>query len=308
MPTAYFFLEQFRQELFAELKIQKEQIQFEAEGFVALNRPPQTSVWAQQIFSDSKVLEFQSIGEAAKALQAVAKGPWVDSSVSHHRRATLIAEKLYARSTKKLKFLDPRAREKKNGYCLVGQNKLIYSNKISPSYPRGEMQFQETLAAPSRAYLKLWELFTVYGVHPKANDVCLDMGSSPGGWTWVLTQLGCKVLSIDKAMLEDELKKNRNVISIKRDAFTLDPLKLTSEFGQIDWFFSDIICEPVRLLELVEKWRHQVGIKNFVCTIKFKGKTDTKTLEKLLQIPNSRAHHLFHNKHEVTWLALQNDI
>jgi integrase len=47
---------------------------------------------------------------------------------------------------------------------------------------------------PSRAYLKLWELFTLIGEHPRPGELCLDLGSSPGGWTWVLQRLGARVV------------------------------------------------------------------------------------------------------------------
>jgi hypothetical protein len=43
---------------------------------------------------------------------------------------------------------------------------------------------------PSRAYLKLWEVFSRLGVTPKKDDLCLDLGPSPRGWSWELIQQG----------------------------------------------------------------------------------------------------------------------
>ena len=61
------------------------------------------------------------------------------------------------------------------------------------------MEFIEDKHSPSsRAYLKLWETFTRFQEYPKEGDKCLELGAAPGGWTWVLANLGCKVtLSIE---------------------------------------------------------------------------------------------------------------
>ncbi len=302
MLTAYFFIEAFRAELLAELNSKSEEILFQTEGFLAVRARAIDSVWAQQTLTNAGLIDFQSIGEAVKKLQALHKGPWMGASVSHHRRASLIAEKLRCRPQQPISFLDPKALKPKSVFCLLEQNRLLASTQAFPNFPQGVIHFEETKAAPSRAYLKLWELFTIHGFHPSGKDVCLDLGSSPGGWTWVLSQLGCRVLSVDKAPLAPELLRNRKVTSIKRDAFNLDPRQIVEEYGPVDWLFSDIICEPQRLLELVEKWRARSAIPNYVCTVKFKGSSDLKTLAQLLKLPNSRAHHLFHNKHEVTWV------
>ena len=82
------------------------------------------------------------------------------------------------------------------------------------------------------------------------------------------------------------------------DAFKLKPQDIENP----QWLFSDIICEPPRLLELVENWRSHHPQLKMVCTIKYKGKTDFQTTEKFRKIPCSRILHLNCNKHEVTWL------
>ena len=62
-------------------------------------------------------------------------------------------------------------------------------------------------APPNRAYLKLWEALTLAanmpdGRMPRPGELCLDLGSSPGGWSWVLQKLGARVISVDKAPLD----------------------------------------------------------------------------------------------------------
>jgi 23S rRNA (cytidine2498-2'-O)-methyltransferase len=183
---------------------------------------------------------------------------------------------------------------------LIDKNTLMASPKTNSTFPLGLVQFNEDKETPpSRAYLKLWELFTVYGIRPRAGEKVVDFGSCPGGWTWVLQQMGCEVISLDRAPLEPHIARLPRVQFIKTNAFTVQP----SDIGPVDWFFSDIICYPEKLLELVQIWKSSGLCENFVCTIKFQGETDFETLTRFQEMQNARVLHLHHNKHEVTvWI------
>ena len=71
--------------------------------------------------------------------------------------------------------------------------------------------------------MKLWELFARIGLTPRPGDTCLDLGSSPGGWTYVLAQLGANVVSVDKAPLDPSVARFPNVHFVKSSAFALNP-------------------------------------------------------------------------------------
>ena len=86
----------------------------------------------------------------------------------------------------------------------------------------------------------------------------------------------------------------------KESAFALAP----DAIGPLDWFFSDIVCYPTRLLELVRRWLAAGTVRRFVCTLKFQGATDHATAREFAAIPGSRLIHLHHNKHELTWVRL----
>lgn len=162
----------------------------------------------------------------------------------------------------------------------------------------GEVNFNENKTdPPSRAYLKLWEFFTITGQFPKAGEKVMDLGSSPGGWTWVLDQLGANVLSVDKAPLSPDLKLSKRVKHIEESAFGLEP----KQIGPVDWLFSDIICYPERLLQLVNRWREAKMARNFVCTIKFQGETNMDVVKQFAAIDGANVRHLFNNKHELTF-------
>jgi 23S rRNA (cytidine2498-2'-O)-methyltransferase len=238
---------------------------------------PKPAAWAANLWLDPIEIPIASIGDAAKRLRAIQRN-WALYPHAQHRRAALIEARLPKVSAKPLVFPAP-----------------------APAAPLGEARFvEDKLAPPSRAYLKLWEALTVLGTHPKPGELCLDLGSSPGGWTWVLARLGARVISVDKAPLDPGIAAMPGVDMRRESAFALDPRAL----GPIDWLFSDVVCYPARLLGLVERWLDAGACSRFVCTLKFQGATDHETARRFAAIPGSRLLHLHHNKHELTWARL----
>ena len=187
---------------------------------------------------------------------------------------------------------------------MQDKNHLLFCSKPKSLLPLGEILFQENKAfPPTRAYLKLWEVFTFHQPPPSRGTSVLDLGSCPGGWTWVLQGLGLKVFSVDKAPLDPQIQNLPHVQFIKADAFDL---KL-EQVGPTDWLFSDLICTPEKLFSLVKKWQ-AYGLKNFICTLKFKGSTDFEIIKKFQAIPGSKIVHLYHNKHELTWILTESPV
>ena len=261
--------------------------------------PPRPVAWAANIWHAPQTLTIASIGDAAKQLRAMQRN-WVLYPTAHHRRANLIADKLPKVSAKPLRFGDPAPSAPLGSWTLIDANTVLASPCCASPFANGEARFIEDKSAPSRAYLKLWELFTLTGERPKAGEVCVDLGASPGGWTWVLASLGARVIAVDKAALAPAATRLSNVAVMQQSAFALDPRAV----GPIDWLFSDVICYPARLLTLVERWVKAGTVRRFVCTVKFQGATDFETARRFAQIPGARLLHLHHNKHELTWLKL----
>lgn len=261
----------------------------------------QIPVFAQNVWWNPQTISFDSVSQAAAQLKK--RGSlWSLHSVAHHRRAELIQEHLIPLKKKPLGFPANVKFPSIGAWTLWEPNKLIASANTRSLFPDGEPQFEDkTDEAPSKAYLKLWEWMTITGHFPKPGDKCMDLGSCPGGWTWVLANLGADVLSVDKAPLSESLNGRSNIRWLRKDAFTLKP----EEVGHLDWLFSDIICYPPKLYELVQIWRKSKLVKNFVCTIKFQGETDFATLQKFREIPGSDVLHLSANRHEVTWFLTE---
>lgn len=287
------FLSELRQELGGDAR--------EVYGELVLAVGPARPVaWVANVWRDPARIPVSSIGDAAKKLRAIQRN-WALYSFAHHRRAALIAEKLPKVSAKPLSFGAPAPSAPLGSWTLLAPDMLLASPACSSPFPNGEARFVEDRSAPSRAYLKLWELFTLIGERPRPGELCLDLGSSPGGWTWVLQKLGARVISVDKAALDPRVAALAGVVYRRDSAFALDP----AEVGPVDWLFSDIVCYPKRLLALVQKWLGAGAAHRLVCTVKFQGATDFEVIRQFAAIRGSRLLHLYHNKHELTWICLQ---
>lgn len=256
------------------------------------------SIWAQDVWHEPIWIAFDSISDATKKLRAFPV-QWCLLPTTSHRRAELIAAKIDTVKRERIEFGKSEIARKPFGcFALLSENTIVASLKTSTSVPLGVYEFVENKTIPpNRAYLKLWEALTRLQVFPKAGETCLDLGASPGGWTWVLASLGASVISVDKAPLDPKIAKLKNVKARLESAFALEP----KDFDHVDWLFSDVICYPERLLECVQKWIDSGRAKRMICTVKLQGDTDFQVLDKFQSLPNSKLIHLYHNKHEVTW-------
>ena len=186
-------------------------------------------------------------------------------------------------------------------FTLWEKDLMLASPRTTSPFADGEVQFVENREdPPGRAYLKLWEVFTLTGRTPAPGELCIDLGAAPGGWTWVLGRLGCRVFSVDKAELAPQVAAMPGVNHCLGSGFGLEPRHV----GQVDWLFSDMICYPDRLLETVREWLAADACRNVVCTLKFQARTDHETARAFAAIPGGRLLHLSCNKHELTFVKL----
>lgn len=267
------------------------------ERLVIASDGPKRAAWASNVWHDPERIVVASIREATEAL-ASRGACWFPLSQIHHRRVALIQGGLPGPSTEPMRFGMRIPRAALGSWTLLDEHTVLASPHCSSPFPNGEIEFVEDRhAPPSRAYLKLWETFTVTGKRPHTGELCLDLGSSPGGWTWVLASLGARVISVDKSPLEPKVAGMPGVHFLRQSAFALDP----GSHPPVDWLFSDVICYPRRLLEYVTRWLDAGKAKNVVCTLKFQGETDHEVARGFARIPGSRLMHLHHNRHELTW-------
>jgi 23S rRNA (cytidine2498-2'-O)-methyltransferase len=262
--------------------------------------PPRPAAWAANVWLDPQRIEIASISDAAAKLRAMQRN-WAVYAPALHRRAMLIQQQLPAVSARPVVFGQPPPSAPLGSWTLLDAGTVLAAGHCASPFPNGEVQFvEDRIGPPSRAYLKLWEALTVAGRRPQPGEICLDLGSSPGGWSWALQQTGARVVSVDKAPLAPQLAGLPGIEHRRQSAFALDPYAL----GPVDWLFSDVVCYPQRLLALVERWLAAGTCRRFICTVKFQGATDHAAARRFAAIPGSQLRHLHHNKHELTWIKL----
>lgn len=263
--------------------------------------------WARTVMIEPFLLHFESIGEAANALKQIQRN-WAPYQFQLFRRANLIQEKLPYIHLKTRSFPANIPNTPMGLYTLLDEKTILASASTNSPLPAGKIEFVEDHEnPPSRAYLKIQESLTLYHTFfdvafPCEGDTCFEAGACPGGWTWVLRELGADVLAVDRTELAPALMADKHVQFMSHDAFTLKPDEVCENLHKekIDWLFSDVICYPERLYDWIAMWRESEKVKNIICTIKMQGAINWPLIAKFAQIPNSRIVHLNYNKHELT--------
>jgi 23S rRNA (cytidine2498-2'-O)-methyltransferase len=267
-------------------------------GLLALSPdPPAPCPWALNIWTAPRLLAAPSIGAAVDALRGMQRN-WGLFPTPHGGRAKLIAARLPPIKSRPLVFPCAAPTAHLGAWTLLGPDALLASPTQTSPFVNGMVTFEEDRSGPpSRAYLKLWEALALWRQWPMAGETCLDLGASPGGWTWVLARLGARVTAVDKALLDPRVAAMPGVTMRRDSAFALNPAAEPA----VDWLFSDVIAYPARLLRLVQAWIEAGRTRRIVCTVKFQGETDHAAAEGFAAIPGGALRHLCHNKHELTF-------
>lgn len=257
--------------------------------------PPRAIAWALDTWTAPEAHAVASVKDAADRLRARQRN-WSAYPALHHRRMALIMEHLPPVRARPLRFPEPAPTSHLGAWTLLDRDRLLASPTKTSPFPLGECRFEEdAIGPPSRAYLKLWEALTRLGSCPRPGETCLDLGASPGGWTWVLARLGASVQAVDKAPLDPRMAGMPGVTQALASAFAVLP-------APVDWLVCDVIAYPTRLLDLVRRWIAADAVRCIVCTVKFQGEADYPIADEFAALTHGKLVHLFHNKHELTFL------
>ncbi len=141
------------------------------------------------------------------------------------------------------------------------------------SFPRGEVPLADDKSAPSRAFTKLVESEQRLGRQIERGQTCVDLGASPGSWSYVGIQRGANVIAIDRSELREDLMRNPRLHFEVADAFKYKPPQT------VDWLVCDVIAAPQRSIDLLLEWLREKRMRNFIVTIKFKGQDEYPLLD-----------------------------
>jgi 23S rRNA (cytidine2498-2'-O)-methyltransferase len=140
--------------------------------------------------------------------------------------------------------------------------------RVLSAQPEGAIEVPRDPRPPSRAYAKLVEAQLRMGRSIGAGETVVDLGASPGGWSFIALDRGARVFAIDRAPLRDDLMANPRCTFIQGDAFAWHPER------PVDWLVCDLIAFPERTLLLLEDWLGQRRCTRYVVTVKFRGDED----------------------------------
>ncbi len=188
-------------------------------------------------------------------------------------------------------------------FTLLDADTMLASPVCSSPFPNGEFDFVEDKEGPpSRAYRKLWEALVIAGQLPVPRRDLRGRRRLSGR-----LDLGPRGISGPKSWRSTAriwtLASPPSTLSAR---FATTPLLSgPSRSAPVDWLCSDVICYPPALLEWADAWLESGLASNFVCTIKMQGASfDKASADRFAAIPGSRVLHLWHNRHELTWINL----
>lgn len=165
--------------------------------------------------------------------------------------------------------------------------------------PAGYIDIPDDKRPPSRAFKKLIEALSLFGLNVRKGDTCVDLGASPGGWTHVMVERGASAIAVDRSPLAPPLMRSKAVTFLKGDAFTYTPDK------PVTWLVCDVITTPDRTLKILDTWLSKKLCSLFCVTVKFKGEPDFEALGQIRELLAQKTSwfdgkQLAHNKNELT--------
>ena len=150
-----------------------------------------------------------------------------------------------------------------------------HQRALLSTFVAGEVPVAEDKSAPSRAFAKLVEAEQRLGLRIGHGETCVDLGASPGSWSYVALQRGAEVIAVDRSELREDLMEDRKLRFVKGDAFKFKP------DGVVDWLLCDVIAAPQRNMDLLVEWLREKRMRKFVVTVKFKGSAEYPLLDQL---------------------------
>ena len=268
---------------------------------------PPRLVFARQLLPDASEETASSISAWSERLYSVITttcredGPWSLQVEPHYRGGTAgrnrcrlilesLRERLQRKSRQRLRLLQTEARPfdeadslvqliltgPERGFLSVASAPLPFQlgSVVSP-FPKGEIPVASDPQAPSRAFAKLLEAELRMGRRIGRGEVCVDLGASPGSWSYVALNRQARVIAVDRSPLRADLMGHRALKFHRGDAFKFMP------DAPVDWLLCDVIAAPERSIELLLDWVRRKLTRFFVVTIKFKGHEDYGELERL---------------------------
>jgi len=174
-------------------------------------------------------------------------------------------------------------------------------------WPMGIPRLRMPSGAPSRSTLKLAEAFgeflderSLARLAPGTSAV--DLGASPGGWTWQLVRRGVSVTAVDNGAMDAALMDSGLVKHRRTDGLSYRPA------APVDWMVCDIVESPSRVAHLAARWIAEGWCRETIFNLKLPMKKRWEEVLRARAIIDEalgggyflRMKQLYHDREEIT--------
>ena len=197
--------------------------------------------------------------------------------------------------------------------CLTAEGiwgSVMPRDRLSDARPGGLHRMAWDSHAPARSYLKLEEAFDAMGEKPQRGQTVIDLGASPGGWSYACLKRGCRVTAVDNGAIKirQPERYGGTFLHLKENGVTFEP---EQDRVPVDWLVSDMLIVAGTNIGMLRKWFANRWMRRFVVNLKIPQIHAYPVLvpveEFLSSVPGIRYHlrQLYHDRREVTlfgWL------
>jgi 23S rRNA (cytidine2498-2'-O)-methyltransferase len=239
-----------------------------------------------------------------KALSTLCRGVGAPFAQALRERGTLVEQT--ARPTLHVLFAD-------GATAYIGASAPPWRS----AWPMGIARLRMPRDAPSRSVLKLAEAVAAF-VGDDASRLlrpgmrAVDLGASPGGWTWHLARLGLRVTAVDNGPLKGGVADDPLVTHVRSDGLSYRPRR------PVDWMTCDIVEQPSRIASLVARWLAHGDAARSIFNLKLPMKRrydEVRRCEAIIREALAAAgvrhtlvmRHLYHDREEVTGYCMRRD-
>lgn len=139
------------------------------------------------------------------------------------------------------------------------------ADSISARWPGGVPVLSPPEDMISRAYLKISEAVKWSQIPIGKQDLCVEIGSAPGGSCQYLLEFGTKVIAIDPAKLSSKISSNPNLVHIQKRGKEIK----RSLLRNAKWLFCDANVTPNAILSTIESWANDsIRFRGILLTLK----------------------------------------
>jgi 23S rRNA (cytidine2498-2'-O)-methyltransferase len=253
------------------------------------------------------------IARAARKLGERFAGLWVEMPDTNEGKAlATLSRPLTPHLERALRkagvdFDDAAAEERLHVFFVGGRACYVGVSTVANSapWPMGIPRLRMPSGAPSRSTLKLAEAFMQFvpGRVFEPGLSAVDLGASPGGWSWQLVKRGFHVVAVDNGPMDAALLDTGQVKHRRSDGFHYTPP------DPVDWMVCDMVESPSRIAALVADWAAKGWFRECIFNLKLPMKKRWEEVQRCREVIDEvlggggyylRFKHLYHDREEIT--------